>query len=58
MQVMGTKKAVFSETMGLKGLYDDIERRCERPAGEWSVDAKMQRKIRVMQKIVNAYQLR
>jgi hypothetical protein len=48
MQVMGTKKAVFSETMGLKGLYDDIERRCERPAGEWSVDAKMQRKIRVM----------
>ena len=44
---MGTKKAVFSESMGLKGMYDGNERRCERPAVEWSVDSKMQRKIRV-----------
>jgi hypothetical protein len=44
---MGTKKAVFSETMGLDGLYGGGERRCERPAVEWSVDSRMQRKIRV-----------
>ena len=49
--MMGTKKAVLSETMGLKELYDDGERRCERPAVEWSVDSKMQRKIRVKQKV-------
>jgi len=46
-KIMGTKKAVFSSTMGLGELYGEGERRCLRPAVEWSLDAKMQRKLRI-----------
>ncbi len=46
-KIMGTKKAVLSSSMGLADLYDDGERRNQRPAVEWSLDAKMQRKIRI-----------
>ncbi|KAJ1493079.1 hypothetical protein T484DRAFT_2838839 [Baffinella frigidus] len=44
---MGTKKAVFSSSMGLPQHYEENERRCQRPAEEWSLDTKMQRKIRL-----------
>jgi hypothetical protein len=47
-KVMGMKKFVMSKTMGLEGIYDADERRCLRPAVEWSLDAKLQRKIRVV----------
>ena len=46
-QIMGTKKAVPSTSMGLCGLYEEDERRNLRPAVEWSLDAKMQRKVRI-----------
>ena len=46
-KVIGTKKAVPSSTMGLQGIYDDSERRMLRPAVEWSLDGKLQRKIRI-----------
>jgi hypothetical protein len=46
-QSMGMKKLVLSSAMGLAGVYDDAERRCLRPAAEWSLDTLMQRKIRV-----------
>jgi hypothetical protein len=46
-KIMGTKKAVMSSSMGLDGLYEDGERRNLRPAVEWSLDAKMQRKVRI-----------
>jgi len=46
-KTMGTKKAVFSSTMGLAEYYGEGERRCLRPATEWSLDVKMQRKVRV-----------
>ena len=46
-KIMGTKKAVLSSTMGLEGQYGEGERRNLRPAIEWSLDAKMQRKIRI-----------
>lgn len=46
-KIMGTKKAVLSSSMGLSDLYDGLERRNQRPAVEWSLDAKMQRKIRI-----------
>uniref|UniRef100_A0A7S4L9K4 Uncharacterized protein n=2 Tax=Guillardia theta TaxID=55529 RepID=A0A7S4L9K4_GUITH len=45
--MMGTKKVVLSKDMGLKLYYDDGERRCERPATEWSLESLIQRKIRV-----------
>jgi hypothetical protein len=44
---MGMKKFVLSSAMGLSGVYDDSERRCLRPATEWSLDTLMQRKMRV-----------
>lgn len=46
-QEIGTKKWVFSGDMGLPEYYGPGERRCERPAQEWSLDKQMQRKIRV-----------
>ena len=46
-KIMGTKKAVLSSSMGLEGQYGEGERRNLRPAIEWSLDAKMQRKIRI-----------
>jgi len=46
-KVMGMKKFVLSSAMGLEGVYDDNERRCLRPAIEWSLDKKLQRKMRV-----------
>ena len=55
---MGTKKAVYSETMGLGELYGAGERRCERPAVEWSVDSKMNRKIRVLVHITGTQLIR
>uniref|UniRef100_A0A7S0I4F4 Ubiquitin-like domain-containing protein n=1 Tax=Hanusia phi TaxID=3032 RepID=A0A7S0I4F4_9CRYP len=45
--MMGTKKAVLSKDMGLKLYYEDDERRCQRPATEWSLESLIQRKIRV-----------
>lgn len=46
-KVMGMKKFVMSSTMGLEGIYDADERRCLRPAVEWSLDKQLQRKTRV-----------
>ena len=46
-KIIGTKKPVMSASMGLAGLYEADERRTLRPAVEWSVDAKMQRKNRI-----------
>jgi len=46
-KIIGTKKPVMSASMGLAGLYEADERRTLRPAVEWSVDAKMQRKVRI-----------
>mmetsp|Transcript_36118 Transcript_36118/g.94985 ORF Transcript_36118/g.94985 Transcript_36118/m.94985 type:complete len:193 (+) Transcript_36118:470-1048(+) len=44
---MGTKKAVYSHSISLEEYYGPGERRCERPAVEWTVDGQMQRKKRV-----------
>ena len=44
---MGTKKTVYSASLGLLLHYDQDERRCARPAEEWSLDRQMQRKIRL-----------
>ena len=45
---MGTKKAVYSDQMGLPLHFGVRERRCERPCEEWSIDTLLQRKIRVL----------
>ena len=37
----------MSSCMGLTGVYGEDERRTLRPAVEWSLDGKMQRKIRI-----------